>query len=290
MTWLFSLLGKLPLRFNHAIGAGLGSLAWLFSSRHRRITQENLGIYGRSAQLDDISPLLKSSITEQGKGIAELAIAWTSPVDRLYALVRHCSGWDHVEAAKAQQRAIIFVTPHLGCFDIAGRYLESRISLTALYSPPKQKWLEPLMQQGRVRGGARTAAADARGVRTLLKTLKAGGNIIILPDQVPAPDEGGDGVWAEFFGRPAFTMTLLPRLARSTNAVVLFFFAERLPRGAGYHVHIEPMPELFSADKHAAARQTNAMVERLVAMAPSQYMWGYNRYKHPAGAPRPPSS
>ena len=232
--------------------------------------------------------ILNSSIAEQGKGIAELAIAWTAPVEKLYTLIRGCTGWEHIDAAKAQQRAIIFVTPHLGCYDIAGRYLASRIPITAMYRPPKQAWLEPIMQQGRAREGAATAAADTGGVRVLLKTLKAGGNIIILPDQVPAPGQGGDGVWADFFGRPAYTMTLLPRLAHSADAAVLFFFAERLPKGAGYHVHIEPVTEAFSRDKHVAARQTNAMVERLVSMAPAQYLWGYNRYKHPAGAPAAP--
>ena len=288
MTALFRLLGKLPLRLNHAVGAAAGWLAWWASSRHRQLIRENINLYGKHADREAIEGLVKTSITEQGKGIAELAIAWTATVERLYALVRTCSGWEHVDAAKAQQRAIIFVTPHLGCYDIAGRYLESRIPVTALYRAPKQKWLEPLMQHGRVRGEGSTAAADTGGVRTLLKTLKTGGNIIILPDQVPAPEQGGDGVWAEFFGKPAYTMTLLPRLAQSANAVVLFFFAERLPRGGGYHIHIEPITETFSADKHIAARQTNAMVEKLIAMAPAQYLWGYNRYKRPAGAPPSP--
>ena len=143
------------------------------------------------------------------------------------------------------------------------------------------------MQAGRRRGAATTVPADASGVRALLKTLKSGGNIMILPDQVPGI---GDGVWADFLGKPAYTMTLLPRLAQSVNAVVLFFFAERLPRGGGYFVHIVPMPEPFSADKNSAARQTNAMVETLIAKAPTQYLWGYNRYKQPAGAPLPPST
>ncbi len=289
MIWLFRLLGAMPLRVNQAIGAVLGKLAWLFSARHRRITRENLGIYGKHTHAADLGALINASISEQGKGIAELAVAWTAPVEKIYALVRTCSGWEHIDAAKTRQRAIIFVTPHLGCYEIAGRYLESRIPVTALYSPPKQRWLEPLMQQGRVRGEGRTAATGASGVRTLLKTLKAGGNIIVLPDQVPAPEEGGDGVWVDFFGRPAYTMTLLPRLAQSADAVVLFFFAERLPRGEGYHVHIEPLPDAYSPDKHIAARQTNAMVEALITMAPTQYLWGYNRYKHPAGAPLPPS-
>ena len=289
MTLLFRLLGRLPLRLNHAFGIGAGWIAWCLSARHRRLTRENLALFAKRAGIEASTSLLHASIGEQGKGISELAIAWAAPVTRLYALVRTCSGWEHIDAAKVDQRAIIFVTPHLGCYDIAGRYLAQRIPITALYQPPKQAWMEPIMQQGRVRGGSSTAAASAGGVRTLLKTLKSGGNIVILPDQVPAPTEGGDGVWADFFGRPAYTMTLLPRLAQSTNAVVLFFFAERLPKGAGYHVHIEPMTAAFSADKHLAARETNAMIERLIAMAPAQYLWGYNRYKHPAGAALPPA-
>jgi Kdo2-lipid IVA lauroyltransferase/acyltransferase len=277
----------LPLRWNHAIGACLGWLAWCFSSRHRRLMRENLACFGEHQGIDPAT-LLSVAIAEQGRGIAELAIAWTAPMERLYALVKSCSGWEHIDAAKAANRAIIFVTPHLGCFDIAGRYIAQRIPITALYQPPKQAWMSDIMQQGRVRGAANTAAAGAGGVRALLKTLKSGGNILVLPDQVPAPGQGGDGAWADFFGRPAYTMTLLPRLAQSTNAAVLFFFAKRLPKGEGYHVHIEPMAAPFSADREIAARETNAMIERLIAMAPAQYLWGYNRYKQPAGAPASP--
>jgi Kdo2-lipid IVA lauroyltransferase/acyltransferase len=290
--WLFRALGALPLRLNHAAGIALGWVAWLLSPRHRRITRENLARFCDATGTPFSRALLNAAIAHQGRGISELAIAWTAPVERLYALVRECKGWEHVDAAKKGNRAIIFVTPHLGCFDIAGRYVESRIPVTALYRPPKQKWLEPIMQQGRIRGtggGGNTARADAQGVRTLLKTLKQGGNIVILPDQVPAADEStSSGVWAPFFSRPAYTMTLLPRLAQTSNAAVLFFFAERLPKGQGFRVTIEPMAEPFSADKLMAARQTNAMVERLICKAPAQYLWGYNRYKQPAGAPSVP--
>ena len=285
MIWLFRLLGKLPLRINHAIGAALGWAIWYLSSRQRQLMRANLNLYGAYRPADDVAAILRRAVAEQGRGFTELALAWTAPVDDLYALVRECADWRHIEAAKAAQRAIIFVTPHLGCYDIAGRYLESRIPVTALYRPPKQRWLQQLMEAGRCRGGGSTAAAGSAGVRTLLKTLKSGGNIIILPDQVPGQ---GDGVWANFFGKPAYTMTLLPRLALSTDAVVLFFFAERLPQGRGYRVHIEPMHEPFSEDRDIAARQTNVMVEKLIAQAPAQYLWGYNRYKHPAGAPFPP--
>ncbi|MEQ1518017.1 MAG: lysophospholipid acyltransferase family protein [Usitatibacteraceae bacterium] len=284
MIWLFRALGGMPLWLNHRIGFLLGWTAWCLSPRHRRLTRENAGQFAKHMHLSDARPLVRAAIGEQGRGISELAVAWTAPPERLYSLVRECVGWEHVEAALATKRPMILVTPHLGCYDIAGRYMSGRMSITALYRPPKQKWLDTIMQQGRVRAGGETAAADAGGVRTLLRALKNGGNIVILPDQVPG---GGDGAWVDFFGRRAYTMTLLPRLAASANAVVLFFFAERLPGGSGYRIHIEAMPEPFSSDRKIAARQTNAMVEKLVAMAPSQYLWAYNRYKHPAGAPLP---
>ncbi len=287
--FLFRAAGALPLRINHALGALLGWLVWCLSPRHRRITRENFAQF--LAATGSTQTTLSAVIAEQGRGVSELAIAWTARIKTLYSLVRECDGWEHVAAAKSAERAIIFVTPHLGCYDIGGRYLESRIPVVALYQSPKQAWLEPLMQAGRVRGEGSTARADASGVRILLKTLKQGGNIVLLPDQVPAAQTGkADGVWANFFSRPAYTMTLLPRLAETTQATVLFFFAERLSRGRGYKMHILPMTKPFSTDKNVAARQTNAMVEKLILMCPQQYLWGYNRYKHPAGAPLPPAA
>ncbi len=287
--FFFRAVGALPLRINHALGACLGWLAWCLSPRYRRITRENIAQFLTAT--GGTQTTLNAVVAAQGRGVSELAIAWTAPIETLYSLVRECDGWEHVAAAKSAGQAIIFVTPHLGCYDIGGRYLESRIPVVALYQSPKQAWLEPLMQAGRVRGGGSTAKADASGVRILLKTLKHGGNIVMLPDQVPAPQGGkADGVWANFFARPAYTMTLLPRLAETTQATVLFFFAERLSQGRGYKMHILPLTEPFSTDKNIAARQTNAMVEKLILMCPQQYLWGYNRYKHPAGAPLPPAT
>lgn len=286
---LFQLVGRLPLRINHCLGAWLGLLAAKLSPRHRATTTANLAQYLTSA-VADRETLVRAAFIEQGKGMTELALAWTADIDRLEHLFAPCPDWAEVEAAVASGRSIIFVTPHLGCFDIAGRYVASRIPITALYRPPKLRSLEPIMQAGRARGGATTAPADASGVRTLLKTLKQGGHIMILPDQVSAAERGGEGVWAPFFGRPAYTMTLLPRLARASDALVVYFFAERLPSGRGYQMHFMPMHEPYAEDRLVAATQTNQMVERLVALAPAQYLWGYNRYKQPAGAPPPPTT
>lgn len=302
MTWLlsvllnvlFRLVGYLPLRLNHGCGSAIGRLAGWLSPRHKRTTMTNIARYiahsGTPAQQVDRKKLADAALAEQGKSITELAVVWTASVPHLDRLVMSCDGWHEVEAAQAAARPIIFVSPHLGCYEMAGRYVAHRVPIAALYRPSKLAWISPLMQAGRARGGATTVPADASGVRTLLKTLKQGGSIFILPDQVPAAEKGGEGVWADFFGHPAYTMTLLPRLARASNAVVIYLFAERLPKGRGYHLHMQAMSTGYVEDKIEAATQTNQMVETLIAQCPSQYLWGYNRYKQPAGAPAAPSA
>lgn len=243
--------------------------------------RENLTTSRIAEDTDQLNKLLRESIAESGKAATEALVAWLRPAEEVAALVADCRGWEHVEAAIQRRCGIIFVTPHLGCFDIAGRYLTQRLPVTFLYRPPKLRWAAELMHQGRQRMNATMAPADVRGVRELLKTLKRGGNICVLPDQAPGQ---GEGVWADFFGRPAYTMTLIGRLQQSTGAEVLMFFGERLAKGKGYRLWIKPLAAPLTTDPVTAARQVNAAVEDLVRLCPAQYLWSYNRYKTPAGA------
>lgn len=284
-NFIFKLIAHCPLWLLHGLGFVLGWLVYALDRRYRGLLRGQLRGSGVVAPAS-YAATLRSAIAHSGKGLAELAVAWGRPAEAIASLVRSCEGWEHVEAAQAAGRALIFVTPHLGSFDIAGRYVSTRLStpLTALYRPPKLAILAPLMEAGRVRDKGRTAPASAAGVRILLKALKHGEATVILPDQAPG---AGEGVWAPFFGRPAYTMTLLPRLATASNAAVLFFFAERLSFGRGFSVHIVPMQGVFSGDKAADARLLNQQIESLIARCPEQYLWSYNRYKQPAGAAAP---
>lgn len=265
---------RLPLPFVHAAGWLLGWLIFLFSSRYRQRLRENL----QQAQLLSVQPLV---VGEAGKMLAELLPAWLRLPAQVRSLVISVEGWEAVTQAQAAGLGVIFVTPHLGGYDIAGRYLHGHFPITYMYRPPKLAWVETLMNAGREREGARRAPADVRGVRVLLKALKAGEATIVLPDQVPTQ---GDGVWADFFGKPAYTSVLVPRLAMATGAAVLWFYGERLPGGKGFVLRIRPAPVAFTGDKTHDATQMNTMVENLVREAPAQYLWSYNRYKTPANA------
>ena len=278
---VFRLLPLLPLRTLHTLGTLLGRITFRTSDQYARRTRENLRQSRLFADEQHYAALLDASINEAGKSIAELPWIWCRPLERVCATVLSCQGWEHVAAAHARGKGIILLTPHWGCFEVVGLYIGQHLPLTCLYRSPKQAWLEKVMRGGRERGLARLASADVSGVRLLYKALKRGEAIGLLPDQVPSQ---GEGEWVDFFQRPAYTMTLSGRLAESSGATVLLAYAERLPRGQGYVIRIEPLALDFA---RSVPLQINQALERVIAISPAQYLWSYNRYKIPRGVVPP---
>ena len=289
MKLLLRPLAWLSLSANHALGAFLGRLVYLLSPRYRRRLLENLSSSGLAATPEDVRRMAWENAAEIGKGATELIWALFRPSGEVAAKVIRRVGWEDVEGLRAANRPIIFVVPHLGSYDVAGRYLWTQVPILAMYRPNKLAWLDELMREGRNRGaapdGTNTAPATMAGVRMILKHLRRGGCSVVLPDQVPGE---GDGEWVAFFGRPAYTMTLVGRLQAASDASLVFCFAERLRDGEGFILHCDALEGTLPADRRESARRVNEKVETLIRMAPAQYLWGYNRYKRPAGAPPPP--
>lgn len=280
---IFRALALLPLRSLHGLGVLLGRLTNAVSRQYAARTRENLQLSNLAADEADYENILSAAIAESGKSIAELPWIWCRSYDEVVSKVQQCIGLEHIEAAQARGKGIIFLTPHLGCFEISALYAAQRLPITVLYRPPRLGWLEGVMRSGRERGRAKLAKADVSGVRLLFKALKRGEAIGLLPDQVPSR---GEGEWAEFFNRPAYTMTLVGRLAESSGATVLIAYSERLPRGQGYVIHVEPLALDFTVP---VPQQINAALERVIRACPAQYLWSYNRYKTPRGVAAPPS-
>jgi len=274
MVLLFRFLSRLPLSWLHALGGVLGRLIYRFSAPYRRHLDANL------AQAGYGEGLRNAVAAEAGRTLMELPWVWLRPQADVVAKVVQVSGWELVESAWSAGHGILFLTPHLGCFEITAQYYAARRPMTVLYRRPKQAWLVPLIEEGRG-ANLKLAPADLSGVRRLLKALRSGEAVGMLPDQAPG---AGEGAWAPFFGKPAYTMTLAPRLAE-TGATVLLAYAERLPGGAGYHLKLRPAPASLGD-----AGAVNAAIEGLIRECPSQYLWGYNRYKQPSGAPLPPAA
>lgn len=285
--FLLQLLAKLPLPLWHFLGALGGKLVYRSDKRYAAKIAQNLTQSGIAGDANAYQVLLQQTAQEIGKGGAEILPIWLRPYEQVLTLVKECHGWEHVEAAAQSGKGILAMTPHLGCFEIVSLYYAARRPMTVMYRPPRQKWVEDIMRTGRARGQISLATTDVKGVRALLTALKKGEAVGILPDQVASK---GEGVWANFFGRAAYTPTLVARLHQSTGAVPLLMFGERLAHGQGYRIHIEPLSADLSGDRQHAANALNAALEQLIRQYPTQYLWSYNRYKRPGGVELPPES
>lgn len=284
VIFLFKLFARLPLPVVHGLGIALGWLIYWAPGRHSGRMRNNVFASGLCDSKRDCRRLLRRSIGEAGKAITELLPVWLRPYDQVLKLVRGTSGWEHIDAARAAGKGVIVIAPHIGCFEMINLYYASQHPFTALYKPPRQPVLEALMLAGRQRGQAKLVPTDLSGVRAQLAALKRHEGIGILPDQVAS---SGDGVWAPFLGRPAYTPTLTASLQRKTGAAAFFVVAERLSWGRGYHLHVTPVADTYPEDKTEAATRINQGVEAAVRRFPAQYLWSYNRHKRPGSAPDP---
>lgn len=280
MVFILRLISRLPLGLVHLLGGWLGRLIYLLSPTYRRHLGENMAQAG-------IEPTLRgAAVAEAGKQMLELSRIWLRTLEDAKDQVVEAEGWEHVVAAQAAGKGIIFLTPHLGCFEITAQYYAAFGDITVLYREPRQAVIRELILTGRKREHLHLAPADVSGVRSLIKALRKGQAVGMLPDQAP---KVGEGLWLNFFGRPAYTMTLAARLTE-TGATSLMAWGERLPCGRGYRLHIRPPLKSFEGATVDRAQQINLEIEALVRECPTQYLWGYNRYKHPGGAEPPPSA
>jgi len=276
LVHLFRLLSKLPLRALHGLGAALGWLVYLASPSYRRRLRDNLTQAGFGQHLS-------AAVAESGKAIVELPFIWCAPPEKVAAHATD-ENWDYVQSVLDSGQGIVFLTPHLGCFEITAQQIALRTPLTVMYRPPKKAALKPLIEGARARHNLHLAPATLSGVRILAKCLKRGEPVGVLPDQVP---QEGEGVWAPYFGRTAYTMTLPAKLAQLGKAAIILVYAERRPKGAGFIVRFVPFDGELSGGAAEQAATINRAMEQLIARCPAQYFWSYNRYKQPEGVAAP---
>jgi len=280
MLRLFRWLARCPLWFLHALGGALGWITYAASPTYRRRFQQNVAQAGVSVQQ------ARPAIAEAGRLVMETPFLWLRPADQP---IRPRLNWEGeallVEALK-QRKGIVLLTPHMGSFEVTAQACAQSFAaehgpITVLYRPARKPWLRAIMDGSRARPGVATAPATLAGVRQMIRALRRGEAVGLLPDQVP-PD--GMGVWVPFFGKPAYTMTLAARLVQQTGAVPLLIWGERLRHGAGYTVRVSALGETLPVGENTQAESAaviNRAMERLIRQRPQQYLWGYHRYKQP---------
>lgn len=269
-------------RLGGAIGRSLASLP----TPEKRATLVNLEMCMPELDEPARATLMRASLVETGRTFAEFGAMWCWPGERALGLVKEVVGLESYERARSSGRGAILLTPHLGAWELCGLYFSSRAPLTAMYKRPPVQEMEEFYCAARGRLGARLAPADAGGVATLLRALKSGEVVGILPDQDPGR---GAGVFVPYFGVLANTTTLVAKLAARSRAPVLLVWAERLPRGAGFRIHVvEPARVIGVDDPIAGTVALNLEIEELVRTRPTQYLWSYKRFRsRPAGLGNP---
>jgi KDO2-lipid IV(A) lauroyltransferase len=280
MLLLLRWLSRRPLSHLHAIGAFLGWVVYALSPSYRRRLRAN-------AQRAGITPAQRrQSVAEAGKMVTEGLRLWLRPPDRPIADPVCWEGESLIDEALALGRGLVFLTPHMGSFEITAQAYAQRFGtqqpITVMYRPARYRMLRELEEAARARPALATAPASIGGVRQMMRALKRGEAVGLLPDQVP-PE--GMGVWAGFFGAPAYTMTLAARLALHSGAPIVLAWCERLPAGRGFHLRLSRLAEALPRDdEQAQAEVINRAMESLIRQCPQQYLWGYNRYKRPRRA------
>lgn len=276
-----SAIAVLPLFLVQVIGGALGILAYIGSTQYRSLFRPQYEAVVKSRHL----PLqVWSAAAASGQLFSDSLWIWRNPKKAL-SLVE-IRDWDLVEAAINEGHGLVMLTPHLGGFEIIPRVLAQHFPATILYRPSRQEWLNEVVEEGRAYPNMHFVPTNLNGVRQMTRALTRGEAIGILPDQVPS---GGEGVWVPFFGRLAYTTPLPARLANRNNTPIVMFTAKRKGLGKGWLMQAKRLKPL-SNDSTLAATELNIAIENAILLAPNQFIWAYNRYKHPSGAELPPSN
>lgn len=279
-------LGSLPLRGLQALGRAFGALGARGAGRESRVSRVNVKLCFPELSAADRERLRRSCMQHTACVLLECGRIWTRPTSVSLGWIREVVGLEHLEAARAGGRGVIVAAPHLGNWELFGRFLATLGPMSLVYRPPQWAPAESLLIRGRGGDAVEQLVAQPGSVRGMLRALKTGRLLGLLPDQQP---KVGEGSFAPFFGIDALTMTLLSRLAARAGVDVVFGFAERLPRGAGFRVHFLPAPVGIDAqDERTALTALNAGVEACVRLCPDQYQWTYKRFsRRPEGEPIP---
>lgn len=274
---IIRLFAWLPLSVNYRLAALATLFLWYGNSRSRRTTETNLQLCFPELTTGERSSLARESLLQTARLSVEMGASWLWPVERALALISEYQGIDLIRDARAEGRGVLVLAPHFGNWELMGLYLGQHYPAYYFYQPPKSARLDRLIRSSRTRTGAQLAATDRAGIRDLVRALKEGAVVGLLPDQEPALE---NGMFAPFFAHPALTMTLASRLIRKTGPLVVVGFAQRLAASGRFRLQfIAADPGVYAEDLAESVAALNRSVERCVRVDLSQYQWEYKRFK-----------
>jgi len=273
---VFWVLGALPLRAVQAAGKFCGRLMWLVPGSYKDRALKNIRL---ALPASEAVASVKASLIHVTTLFLEMPYWWSKKhVDQRIAEQIKSHDWTEIDQVLSRGRGVILISPHVGSFELLGPVFSQRHPATVLFRIPRIAWLRDWLLDLRNRGNLSLVPADVKGVRSLAKALKRGDAVGILPDQVPID---GEGVWAPFFGQPAYTTTLVQRLQKLSGAPVVVLCAYRDAHATGFSLRHWVLDGEWPEDPVASATRINQALEVAIRHAPEQYLWGYDRFRQP---------
>jgi len=260
-------------------GRLLGSAGWRLAGRDRRRTLEHLAVAFPELPALARRRLGRACFRHLGAMLGEaIWIARRGP-DEVLRRVR-LEGWDRLESLRALGRPILILTGHCGNWELLAAALNVRgLGMAVVARELDDPGLQARLLGLRERFGTRTILRGTPGAaRQLLKTLRSGGALGMLIDQ----DTRVEGVWVDFFGRPAYTPVGAADIAIRLGATVLPTFIERLADGS--HLARVGPPLAVPPDPVAATAAMTAAIEAQIRRVPEQWVWLHRRWRRQPAA------
>lgn len=278
MYLFLNFLARLPLSLLRSFARWIAFFIMLMPDAGMRwVVRVNLMLAYPQLNQQQRLQLERASIYSQCLTAAESIKSWGMPTQYSMAQIRHISGTDVLLEALKNPNGVIAVVPHFGTWEVMNAWLNQYASPVIMYKPSKDAGVDRFMLEARQRLNATLVPTTDAGVRAIFKALKQGGFTAILPDHVP--DQSG-GIYAPFFGQSVLTTTLVSRLAQKTQCSVLGLSCIRRPDLQGFEVICELLDSgILDKDLQHSVTTLNTEIERMIARAPAQYMWGYKRFK-----------
>jgi KDO2-lipid IV(A) lauroyltransferase len=262
------------------LGRWIGNLLWALAAPRRRITLVNLRLCFPELSAAERAALGRRTFHNIARALVDHGVLATAPREAFDRFVR-VEGAQHL--TDLANRPLVLIAPHFVGLDAGGLAVNTLARGVSIYArsrnPEWDRWLLDIRNRF---NAPLLIQREGFDLRAAVRALKDGLPFYYLPDQDPG---SRNGVFVPFFGIPAATLPMVPRLAKMAGARVAVCVTEMT--ADGYVFHIEPPLEDYpSGDVEADTARMNAEIERWVRRLPDQYLWTHKRFKtRPEGQP-----
>ena len=248
-----------------------------------KVTKVNLKIAYLDLNIENIEKLTKLSIRESLISVYETFYTWgrshISSSSKIFKVKNNFLLKNKFD----EGNGLILVSIHNRSVDMLLKWINSQITTVSLYKRVKNKRLDKFVKRNREHDGALCYETTMLGVRNILKALKKNEAVCFAADQVP---KRGMGEYINFFGRDAYSTTLVQSLAVKTKAAVLYLYINSSLTNF-LSISIECCNNsIYDDSKHKLL--LNNDIERIINKRPIDYSWEYKRFRrHPNPALNP---